>query len=417
MKNICKKIIGIILIAILITSTNVALAVTQSDINKQKSEKDKISNQIDKAEEKKKEVESKKTEAQKQVDSLNSQIDGYESQIDGLDLQIADADKKLKESEEKLEENKKEYEKKQETLKQRLVVIYESGETSFLDVLLNSSSLTDFISNYYLVSELTEMDSQLIDGLKKEKEEIENSKKEIENSKQQLTEAKASKESVSNELKTAKAEKSKYVAQLSDEEAKVQKEIDELKQANTRIANEIKEAEKKYEKQLEELKKQEENKNNDKLNSSSGSSSSGYKPSGNGYLSAPVLGPITATAYYSSGKFHGAIDYGVSEGTPVHAAAAGVVMSTANLSDSYGTYVVIRHANGLQSYYAHGTYGSICVSPGQTVSKGQQIMRSGNTGNSQGAHLHFEVRKSPYNYSYSASAYGQDSRVNPASYM
>ena len=92
-------------------------------------------------------------------------------------------------------------------------------------------------------------------------------------------------------------------------------------------------------------------------------------------------------------------------------------MSTANLSGSYGTYVVIRHANGLQSYYAHGTYGSICVSPGQTVTKGQQIMKSGNTGNSSGAHLHFEVRKSPYSYNGYATGYGQDSRVNPANYM
>ena len=128
-------------------------------------------------------------------------------------------------------------------------------------------------------------------------------------------------------------------------------------------------------------------------------------------------GIISARAYYSSGKFHGALDYAVASGTPVYAAAAGVVMSTANLSGSYGTYVVIRHANGLQSYYAHGTYGSICVSPGQTVSKGQKIMLSGNTGNSSGAHLHFEVRRSPYNYNGYATAYGQDSRVNPENYM
>ena len=92
-------------------------------------------------------------------------------------------------------------------------------------------------------------------------------------------------------------------------------------------------------------------------------------------------------------------------------------MTTANLSTSYGTYVVIRHANGLQSYYAHGTRGSIVVKPGQTVKQGEKIMLSGNTGNSQGPHLHFEVRKSPYNYSYGAKAYGDDSRVNPNNYM
>ena len=104
-------------------------------------------------------------------------------------MNIKDSVLKIKESQEKLTQNEEEYKKKQETLKQRLVVIYESGETSYLDVLLNSSSLTDFISNYYLVSELTEMDTQLMEGLEKQKNEIEASKQEIETSKAQLTNA------------------------------------------------------------------------------------------------------------------------------------------------------------------------------------------------------------------------------------
>ena len=288
--------------------------------------------------------------------------------------------------------------------KQRLAAVYESGETSYLDFLLSSSSLTDFISNYYLVTELADMDTQLMEQLEKEKQEIENSKKEIETNKQTLTESKASKQSVATQLKSAKSEKDTYVAQLSEEEKEVEKEIEELKAANNKIESEIKAAEKKYAEQLKQLE------NNSSNNSSPGGSSSGY-------FSAPVSGSVTANAYYSSGKFHGAIDYGVSVGTTVYAAADGVVMSTANLSGSYGTYVVIRHANGLQSYYAHGTYGSICVSPGQIVKKGQKIMLSGNTGNSTGPHLHFEVRKSPYSYNGYATAYGQDSRVNPLSYM
>ena len=165
-------------------------------------------------------------------------------------------------------------------------------------------------------------------------------------------------------------------------------------------ANAIEEAERKYAEQLDDL------------------IANGDTSAGSGYFIRPVSGGyISARAYYSSGKFHGAIDYAVSSGTTVVAAADGVVMSTANLSTSYGTYVVIRHANGLQTYYCHGTRGSITVKPGQKVSQGEKIMLSGNTGNSQGPHLHFEVRKSPYNYSYSAKAYGQDSRVNPENYL
>lgn len=402
MKSIYKRIIVIMLIIIFALNMNIALAVTQQDINNQKNEQNKINNQIDEAEKKHKELEAQKSQTMKQVESISAQIETYETQIAQLDTQITEANEKIKESEQKLAENEKEYERKQDNFKKRLVAVYEAGETTYLDFLLSSSSLVDFISNYYLVSEVAEMDKKLIEGLEKQKQEIENAKKQIEDSKQQLTTAKASKEGMATQLKNSKNEKNKYVSQLSEQEKELEKEIQELKQANARIANEIKIAEEKYKKELEELQ-----------NSSSGGGSAGA-----GYFMRPVNGGyISARAYYSSGRFHGALDYAVSSGTPVYAAADGVVMLTANLTTSYGTHVVIRHANGMQTYYAHGTYGSICVSAGQTVKKGQKIMNSGNSGNSQGPHLHFEVRKAPYSYNGYATAYGQDSRVNPEAYM
>lgn len=402
MKSIYKRIIVIMLIIIFALNMNIALAVTQQDINNQKNEQNKINNQIDEAEKKHKELEAQKSQTMKQVESISAQIETYETQIAQLDTQINEANEKIKESEQKLAENEKEYERKQDNFKKRLVAVYEAGETTYLDFLLSSSSLVDFISNYYLVSEVAEMDKKLIEGLEKQKQEIENAKKQIEDSKQQLTTAKASKEGMATQLKNSKNEKNKYVSQLSEQEKELEKEIQELKQANARIANEIKIAEEKYKKELEELQ-----------NSSSGGGSAGA-----GYFMRPVNGGyISAKAYYSSGRFHGALDYAVSSGTPVYAAADGVVMLTANLTTSYGTHVVIRHANGMQTYYAHGTYGSICVSAGQTVKKGQKIMNSGNSGNSQGPHLHFEVRKAPYSYNGYATAYGQDSRVNPEAYM
>lgn len=405
MKNTIKRIIVIMLIIFLVNA-NVALAVTQSEINAQKDKQSQINNQIDEIEGKKQEIEDKKSETMKQVENIGSQIDNYESQIDDLDSQIDDANKKIKESEEKIAESQKEYDRKQELFQQRIIAVYEAGETSYLDFLLTAKSLTDFISNYYLVSEIAEMDLELLDKIEKEKQEIENSKKEIEESKQKLTNAKASKENVATQLKTAKSEKDKYVKELSEEEKELEKEIQELKQANARMASEIKAAEKKYAEQLA------------ALNNSSSSSGGSTTPTGSGYLMRPVSGgSISANGYYSSGRFHGAIDYAVPVGTPVYAAADGVVMVTANLTTSYGTHVIIRHANGMQTYYAHGTRGSICVSPGQIVKKGQKIMSSGNTGNSQGPHLHFEVRVSPYSYNGYATGYGQDSRVNPAAYM
>lgn len=421
MKSIFQKLIGMALISILLASTNVAFAATQADINSNQKK-------IDEAEEKQKQVESDKTEAMKQVESINSKIDDYETQISDLDSKITDANTKIKEEEKKLAQAEQDYKEQEELIKKRMVAVYTSGDTSYLDVLLSSKNLTDFISSYYLVSEVTKMDAELLDKIQKQKEEIETAKKEIENSKATLTASKTEKENVNSQLKTAKTEKDKYVAQLSDQEKELEQEIQQLKQDNAKIANEIKQAEIAYKKQLEELKKQQEAANSQKNNNSNNSSNSNSgknnnsgsftTPTGSGYFMKPVSGgSISTNGYYSTGKFHGAIDYAISSGSPVYAAAAGVVMITDNLTSSYGTYVVIRHANGMQSYYGHGTRGSICVSPGQIVKKGQQIMLSGSTGNSSGPHLHFELRTAPYSYKYSATAYGQDSRVNPLNYM
>ena len=422
MKNICQKITGTLLATIILASTNISLAVTQSEINKQKAQQNQISNQIDEAQEKQREVENQKSETMKQVESISSQIDSYESQISDLDNQIAQSNEKIKEQEKKLAQAEEDYKNQEELIKQRMVAIYVSGDTSYLDVLLSSKNLSDFISSYYLVSEVTQMDADLLEKIQKQKEEIETAKKEIETNKEQLTTAKSSKESVSAELKTAKSEKDKYVAQLSDQEKELEQEIQQLKQDNNKIKEAINQAQAKFDKEIEELKRQQEKENNNSNNSSNSgknnNSGGSTVPTGSGYFMRPVSGgSISTNGYYSSGKFHGAIDYAVSSGTPVYAAAAGVVMITDNLPNSYGTYVVIQHANGMQSYYGHGTRGSICVSPGQIVKKGQQIMLSGSTGNSSGPHLHFELRVAPYNYKYSATGYGQDSRVNPANYM
>ena len=428
MKRIGKAYICILIVFILLVSTNISLAVTQSELEAQKNQQvqeqqnkqKQTQSQIDEVTEQKEQVEAEKSETMKEVEKISSQISQYEAQIDDLDNQIVEANQKIADATSQLKQAQQNYDKQQKTLEDRMVALYEAGETSYLDVLLTSQSVTDFISNYYLISEVAECDLDLLNQIDAQKKKIESVKTELETNKQNLVTVKATKEQVSTQLKSSKAEKNSYVNKLSEDEKQLQQKLDELQEANRSINQKIKAAEAQYQKQLEELKRMEEEaKKNSSSGSSgsSGSSSSGgstWTSGGSGYLQRPVkTGSITATMYYSSGSYHGALDYGVSVGMPVYAAADGVVMTTANLSGSYGTHVVIRHANGLQTYYAHGASGSICVSPGQIVKKGQQIMRSGNTGNSSGPHLHFEVRKAPYSWSSS----GNDDRVDPRNYM
>lgn len=402
MKKTLSMILGV-LITIVLLMNHVEVLAKSAEQEELENEKSKVDSQIKEAQEKQEQLEAEKSETMKTVESLITQISSVQAEVDQLESRISELQTEISSRERDIEQKEEEYNEQEKLLDARIVALYKSGDTSYLDVLLTSSSITDFLAKYYMAEELINYDKELMQSIKQQKSDIETEKAQLEADKKELDTSLAQTEQKKTSLKSLKNEKEDYVDQLTAEEKEVQEEIEELEEENRKIANEIKEAQIRYQKQLEELK------------NNSGSSSS---QSGSGYFIRPVSsGPITATAYYSSGKFHGAVDYGVSVGTPVKAAADGVVMTTKNLSSSYGTYVVIQHANGLQTYYAHGKSGSISVEPGEIVKQGQQIMLSGNTGNSSGPHLHFEVRKSPYNYSYSAKAYGQDSRVDPLQYL
>ncbi|MGN1297085.1 MAG: murein hydrolase activator EnvC family protein [Clostridia bacterium] len=398
MKKLSLKLLGAIIVVIMLLQSTVVIA---ANINQLNNEKEQNQDKIDETKEKKEEITEQKNQTVAEVEKLNTQISDYESQIAELDSKISDLNGQIKESQEKLTKAQEDYTKQEELLEARLVAIQEAGETSYLDFLLSSDSITDLISNYYLVTELTTNDTELLEKIQKQKEEIEKAKTELENSKTELDTSKASKQSVSTQLKTAKEEKNKQVAQLSEDEKKLQAQIDELNQANKSIDSKIAAA----------IKQAQENSNK---NSSSGGNSGGGSPtapSSSGFIYPVPSGytKITTGMYYSSGQYHGAVDFGSAgiNGQPVYAVAGGEVIVSERLSGSYGNYIIIMHDNGVFTLYAHGQDGSRTVSAGQRVTQGQQIMRVGSTGNSTGPHLHFEVRTYPGNYS---------NRVNPANY-
>ena len=122
-----------------------------------------------------------------------------------------------------------------------------------------------------------------------------------------------------------------------------------------------------------------------------------------GTLGYPTYSRTVSAGYpnYSSGRYHGGVDFRCPSGTRVNAAASGTVIVAKNLNYSYGHYLIIDHGNGLSTLYAHNT--TLLVGVGDRVVKGQQIAFSGSTGNSTGPHCHFEVRVNgtrvnPWNY-------------------
>ncbi|MFI9100332.1 transglycosylase family protein [Streptomyces fildesensis] len=131
--------------------------------------------------------------------------------------------------------------------------------------------------------------------------------------------------------------------------------------------------------------------------------------SGSQTFMAPVSGVSPSTPYHASGAswssgYHTGVDFPVSTGTSVKAVGNGTVVS-AGWGGAYGYQVVIRHPDGRYSQYGH--LSQLSVRSGQPVNRGQQIGRSGSTGNATGPHLHFEIRTGP--------EYGSD--INPLTYL
>jgi murein DD-endopeptidase MepM/ murein hydrolase activator NlpD len=109
-----------------------------------------------------------------------------------------------------------------------------------------------------------------------------------------------------------------------------------------------------------------------------------------GYFINPIPGAILTQGLHAVN----AVDFGAPIGTKVRAAAAGkvIIAKQGGYNGGFGTYIVINHPNGLQTLYGH--LSKVEVSAGQSVTQGQEIAKSGNTGKSTGPHLHFEVHGS-----------------------
>lgn len=404
MKKMYLKVVSILVIATVILNT-VSISYAASSISSQKNE---LNQKIQETKDNLNEVNSQKEESQNKVNNLSSQIDSYESQINSLKNEIETKTNEVNELQKKLDELEAEREKNQSLLDERLVTLYESGEVSYLDMLLSSTDLTEFISSYYMIETLTAADKELIQNLENDKKEIADTQEKVNSSLNEIETKKSELETVQQQLSDAKDEEQTKVDKLTEQSHDLESDVEEYEKKMKELDAKEKAQEAALQKKYEEAKKKAEQGNSSGSSSNSGgSSSSGSAVSSKGFIRPVKTGSITATMYYSSGKYHGAVDFGVSVGTPVYAAADGIVVtSTWGGSDSYGYYIKIKHYNGLYTLYAHGS--SLVVSVGQEVKQGQLIMYSGNTGNSTGAHLHFEVRVSPGGYS---------NRDNPLNYL
>lgn len=401
MKKVIKSLIISIIILMLATYSTISVATSLNDLkDEQSSVKDEISDTKKELEE----LAEEKSETLQAVEKLITEISSYNKDISSLKDELSELNSEIKKAEKEIKEDEEEFEKEEFAMQERLIAMYKNGETSYLDYLFSSSNIVDFISSYYLISEIAEYDTQMLEKIQTHKEKIEKEKSDLETNKQKVEKTKTTLEAKQSALKVAKSDKEKYASKLSADEKKTKEKLEELQETNDELDKQIAKAKA----AIEAAKKAAASKGNVSGTPSSTQSSSGFIwPVNKQYR-------ITTGMYYNtSGNYHGAVDFSGAGilGTPIYAVADGyVVTSTAVKKNgkyvSYGNYVLIAHYNGLYTLYAH--MNSRAVSSGQTVTQGQVIGYVGSTGNSTGPHLHFEVRTGDGSYS---------NRVNPRNYL
>lgn len=405
MKN---KVLAMFLILTILSLGVKTYATTISDYQSQQKQ---TQDEKDKAKENLQSVTAEKNTVQEQVASLNESISGVQADLSDLQDKIDELDNSI-------DNKQKELDEKQKLLEERLVASYMNGSTTYMDALF-SGGISNFISNYETIKQIAEYDNNLIGEVKQTKTSLENDKTDLENSKEQVQQKET-------QLKTEKAEREEKVKSLSAEEQAAQAEIEqkenELAKINAAVKAEqkkIDEAEKKQ-RALEAAKAAAAAKNNNKNNNNN---TNNVSPSTSGSMSWPTRITHKVNSVYAprgrsdtsgyTGTAHKGLDIYAPAGTPVYAAKAGTVVyvNYSGYGGGWGLYVVIYHgtdSSGKAMYtrYAHASSIASGISVGTKVTTNTVIMYSGNTGASEGAHLHFEVCL--------GSMYSQ---VNPAPYL
>ena len=154
-----KKIICATVILILLTCSYFVVSIRAATLGEQKQE---ITEQKQEAEQKLIYIQEDLSEAIVKIQELDDQIKAAQSDIDSLETELQGLQEQIDVISEKLEVIEANYLKNEELLKQRIVVMYEVGETTYLDILLNSKNIIDFLSNYYIIEQIIESDTQLL---------------------------------------------------------------------------------------------------------------------------------------------------------------------------------------------------------------------------------------------------------------
>lgn len=419
MKKYTKRIIsGLLVMTLCMGSVQIAGATT-----------------IDEAQKKAQELESQKKAAQAEQSALTNQLNQIVSDMDETQKKLDEKNQEIKVAEDELVDAKIEENTQYQDMKLRIKFMYERGDTTFLEILMSSESITDLLNKADYVKQLSEYDRKMLEKFQEIVKTVEEKEAQLKTEYEELS---VLRDDLIAQQDNVEALLAANQLQISDLESKIGQNAALLQNLIAKA-----EEEKRIREQQQAAAEAEKNKQNN--SSSSGNTSSSSKPSSStgttttpsgstgttttpsgstgtttkpsgstssGSSTSGATGTFTnpcPSGYVSStfgyrtfdNSFHKGLDLAAPAGSPTYAADGGKVI-IAGWSNSAGNWVVIDHGNGFVTKYMH--HSAIYVSAGQYVSRGQQIGAVGTTGYSSGNHLHFQVELN-------------GTAVNPQSYL
>lgn len=402
-----KRLLG--LVCVLIASAMViglAQPLKATSINEEKKKQQDMENNLDDIQNTLDKLETMKNDMNEYIKTMDSKLEEITAKIVDLNDKANAKQAEIEEINVKLAAQEEDIQSQYESMKLRIRFMYENGQTQYMEMMLGSGSLGDFLNKAEYISELTTYDRNMLDKMRETKKQIEETKATLQTEKDNLQtlleEANAEQDSMEKLVEAKRVQLAATQQEISDAESEAEAmkaDIEDQKQliaAMQEAERKLKEEQERKRREEEERRRQEELNRQNNANNNNSNNNNNNSSSGSFVWPCPSSRRITSDyglrgdpfGNSSSSEFHKGIDIGAPVGTPIVATASGVV-AWARSSSSAGNWVVIRHDDKLISVYMHMAY--YIVSGGDYVEAGQVIGYVGLTGQTSGPHLHFGI--------------------------
>lgn len=334
-----------------------------------------------------KQLEVLKSDTAAYVKQLDNKLAGIEQELTVLEGQIAAKETDIATTQEELTQAQATEETQYDSMKLRIKYMYEKGETSYIDMIMQSQSMSELLNRTEYVTKISEYDREQMDIYIATREAIAQKEAQLQTERTELLtmqDSTLAKQASAEQLVNEKsAELANYNSKITDAESRIdeyQKDIEAQEDSIKKMEAEIKRKEEEAKKKAEQAGK--------KYNTVSiGNIKFKWPCPASSRITSSFGGRDRPTEGASTN--HKGIDIGASSGSNIIAAAAGeVVIST--YSYSAGNYIMINHGGGVYSVYMNCS--KLLASVGDQVKQGQVIAKVGSTGYSTGPHLHFGIR-------------------------